>query len=104
VNPPGDLLKTLQERLARCDLCTITPRMKVSDEDLASRRQADGFVIDGVTYVKHDRLKAWFPKSDRTVLRQAGIFDTKRPDTSTVEKKIAGIRGKPRYYAIKRLP
>jgi hypothetical protein len=67
-----------------------------------SRQQADGFIIDGVTYVKQDRLKAWFPeKSDRMALRQAGIFDTKRPDTSTVDKKIAGIEGKPRYYAIK---
>jgi hypothetical protein len=31
----------------------------------------------------------------------SGIFDTKRPDTPTVEKKIAGIEGKPRYYAVK---
>ena len=97
-----DLLKTLKERLGQCKLCAITPRTKVSDEEVASRQQADGFIINGVTYVKQDRLKAWFPeKSDRTALRQAGIFQTKRSDTPTVEKKIAGIAGKPRYYAIK---
>jgi hypothetical protein len=63
--------------------------------------QADGFIIDGVTYVKQDRLKAWFPqKSDRMLLRQAKAFNTKRPDTPTVDKKIAGIKGKLRYYAI----
>ena len=61
-----------------------------------------GFIINGVTYVKQDRLKAWFPEgSDRTLLRQAGMFHMKRRDTSTVDKKIAGIEGKPRYYAIK---
>ena len=101
-NASEDLLKTLKERLAQCKLCAITPRTKVSDEEVPSRLQADGFVINGVTYVKRDRLKAWFPeKSDRIGLRQAGIFHAKRRDTSTVEKKIAGIEGKPRYYAIK---
>ena len=80
----------------------ITPHAKVSNEDRVSRQQADGFIINGVTYVKQDRLKVWFPeKSDRTSLRQAGIFQTKRPDTPTVEKKITGIEGKPRYYAVK---
>jgi Domain of unknown function (DUF927) len=99
---PTDLLATLKQRLARCKLCAIMPHTKVSDEQLASRRQADGFVINGVTYVKHDRLNAWFPeKSARIALRQAGVFHTRRPDTSTVEKKIAGIKGKPRYYGIK---
>ena len=100
--PPRILLKTLKEKLGQCKLCAITPRTKVSDEEVALRQQADGFIIDGVTYVKQDRLKAWFPeKSDRTLLRQTGMFHIKRPDTSTVDKKIAGIEGKPRYYAIK---
>ena len=96
------LLKTLKERLYQCKLCAITPRTKVSGHEVVSRRQADGFIINGVTYVKQDRLKVWFPeKSDRTALRQAGIFHTKRPDTPTVDKKITGIEGKPGYYVIK---
>jgi hypothetical protein len=97
-----DTLRTLKEKLDQCKLCAITPRKKVSDQDLSSRQQADGFVIDGVTYVKQDRLKAWFPdKSSQTALRRMGIFKTKRPDTCTVDKKIIGIKGKRRYYAIK---
>jgi hypothetical protein len=99
---PKDLVTALKQRLGQCKFCKITPHTKVPDEELASRGQADGFIINDVTYVKHDRLNAWFPEtSDRTVLRQAGVFHTKRPDTPTIEKKIAGIKGKPRYYAIK---
>ena len=99
---PEDFLKTLKERLAQSKLCAITPRTKVSDEEVVSRQRADGFIINGVTYVKQDRLKTWFPeKSVRMGLRKTEIFQTKRPDTSTVDKKIAGIEGKPRYYAIK---
>jgi uncharacterized protein (DUF927 family) len=101
-NATPDPLQTLKERLDQSKLCAITPRKKVSDQDLMLRQQVDGFVIDGVTYVKQDRLKAWFPeKSVRTALRKTGIFQTKRPDTSTVDKKITGIEGKPRYYVIK---
>jgi putative DNA primase/helicase len=44
-----DTLRTLKEKLDQCKLCAITPRKKVSDQDLSSRQQADGFVIDGVT-------------------------------------------------------
>jgi hypothetical protein len=101
-NTPENLLMTVKQRLAQCKLCVIEPRTKASDDELASRRRADGFIINGVTYIKHHRLNAWLPKkSDRAVLRRAGIFHTKRLDTSTVEKKIAGIKGKPRYCAIK---
>ena len=94
-----DLLK---EKLRQCQLCTITPRKKVSNEEVVSRQKADGFIVADVIYVKQDRLKAWFPdKSTRKALRQTGIFLTTRSDTPTVEKKIAGIKGKPRYYAVK---
>ena len=100
-NTSDDPVKKLKEKLDQGKLCVITPRKKVSDDEAASRKKADGFVIDGVTYIKQDRLKAWFPdKPSRMALRQTGIFQTKRPDTSTVEKKITGIEGKPRYYAI----
>ena len=98
----ADVLQTLKEKLRQCELCAITPRKKVSDEEVASRKRADGFVIDGMTYLKQDRLKAWFPnESARRSLRQTSIFLTNRSDTPTVEKKVTGIEGKPRYYAIK---
>jgi hypothetical protein len=98
----AEVLKTLKEKLDQCQLCPITSRKKVSDDEIVSRQKADGFVISGVTYVKQGQLKAWFPdKSPRMALRQTGIFLTRRSDTPTVEKKIIGIKGKPRYYAIK---
>ena len=68
---------------------------------LSRDARADGFIIDGLTYVKRNRLERWFPKkSVRAVLRQAGVFHAKRNDTPTVEKTIPGIKGKPRYYRI----
>jgi hypothetical protein len=100
-NAPEDPLKTLKEKLDQCKLCTVTPRKKVSEQEVEQRQNADGFIIDRVTYVKQDRLKAWFAdKSSRIVLRQTGVFHATRPDTSTMSKKIAGIAGKPRYYSI----
>jgi hypothetical protein len=94
-------MKTLKERLGQCELCAIAPRAKVSEEETSARLRADGFIIDGLTYVKRNRLERWFPKkSVRAVLRQAGVFHAKRNDTPTVEKTIPGIKGKPRYYRI----
>ena len=91
----------LKEKLDQCQLSMVTPRKKVSEDEVASRKKADGIVIDGVTYIKQHRLKAWFPdKASQTVLRQAGGFLATRSDTPTVAKKVAGIAGKPRYYAI----
>jgi Domain of unknown function (DUF927) len=100
-NASDDLLKTLKKKLAQCKLCPVKPRKKVSEQEVEQRRDADGFIIDGATYLKQDRVKAWFPdKSSRTALRRTGVFHATRPDTSTVSKKITGIAGKPRYYAI----
>ena len=91
----------MKKKLDQCKLCVITPRKKVTDAKMASRQKADGFSLDGVTYIKQDRLKAWVPdKPSRMALRQTGIFQATRPDTSTVTKKVTGIAGKPRYYAI----
>jgi hypothetical protein len=63
--------------------------------------RVDGFSHIGVTYIKQGRLKAWFPdKPSQMALRQMGIFHSTRSDTPTAAKKLAGIPGKPRYYAI----
>jgi putative DNA primase/helicase len=100
-NGPTALLQELRERLQNCELRNIAPRIKVSDDEATARQKADGFVIKGVTYLKRDQLELWFPKKvDRVALRGAGAFLTKRPDTATVDKKVNGISGKPRYYAL----
>jgi len=93
--------KELKEKLDQCELRPVELRKKASQTEANVRQKADGFIIDGVPHVKHDRLQTWFPnKSDRSILRKAGIFHTNRHDTSTVDRKISGIEGKPRYYAI----
>ena len=98
---PEDPLKTLKEKLGQCKLCAVKPRKKVSEQEVEQRRDADGFIVDGATYVKQDRVKAWFPnKSSRIALRRTSVFHATRPDTSTVSKKITGIAGRRRYYAI----
>jgi hypothetical protein len=37
---------------------------------------------------------------DRVVLRDSGIFRTRRNDAATIEQVIVGIPGKPRYYVL----
>jgi uncharacterized protein (DUF927 family) len=97
----ADLLETLNKKLRESELYVITPRKKVSEDEMVSRQKADGFIVEDVTYIKQDRLKTWFPdKPSRMALKQTGIFHTARADTPTVTKKVAGIVGKPRYYAI----
>ena len=79
-NALEDPLKTLKEKLGQCKLCAVTPRKKVSEQEVEQRQNADGFIIDGVTYVKQDRVKAWFPdKSSRIALRQTGVFHARAP-------------------------
>lgn len=97
----ANVLRTFKEKLDQCDLRSIQQRKKASKAEATARQKADGFIIDGVTYVKNDRVDGWFPSTqDRSTLRKANIFRTQRKDTPTVNKKISGIEGKPRYYAI----
>ncbi len=103
-SPPSscaNLLRMLKEKLDQCDLQSIQQRKKVSKYEVTARQNADGFIIGGITYLKNDRVEGWFPSArDRSILRKSGIFRTERDDTPTVGKKIIGIKGKPRYYAI----
>jgi putative DNA primase/helicase len=93
--------KTLKSHLACATILPVTPKQKVTTEQARARRKADGFKINGGFYVKPDRFKSWIPsQSDRDALKAQGIIITDRRDTSTVDKKIGGIEGKPRYYAI----
>jgi hypothetical protein len=65
------------------------------------RVKADGFRINGDIYLKPDRLRKWVPgHRDRVVLKENGVFRTRRGDAATIEQVIAGIPGKPRYYVL----
>jgi Domain of unknown function (DUF927) len=93
--------KDLKRHLVRGIILPVTPKQKVTAEQARARREADGFQINGEIYVKPDRFKGWVPvQSERDALKAQMIIITDRKDTSTVEKKIGGIKGKPRYYAI----
>jgi hypothetical protein len=57
--------------------------------------------INGDIYLKPDRLRRWVPSHhDRVVLKDNGVFRTRRNDATTMEQVIAGIPGKPRYYVL----
>ena len=93
--------RTLKERIAEAELVVVKPKQKVTEEQACARQKADGFKINGEIYVKPDRFKRWIPTQlERNALKEQKIILTEREDTATVERKIGGIKGKPRYYAI----
>ena len=93
--------RILKERIAEAELVVVKPKQKVTEEQARARQKADGFKIDGEIYVKPERFKRWIPtQPERTVLKEQKVILTEREDTATVERKIGGIKGKPRYYAI----
>ena len=98
---PHHLGRILKKRITKAELLVVTPKQRVTEEQARSRQKADGFKINGVIYIKPDRLKRWIPNQpERTVLKEQKIILTDREDTATVERKIGGIEGKLRYYAI----
>ena len=95
------ICRTLKERIAEAELVVVTPKQKVTEEQARARQKADGFKINGEIYVKPDRFKRWFPtnlsaphsRRKRSSSPSGGYRD---------RRKIGGIKGKPRYYAIRR--
>ena len=92
---------TLKKQLDRAKLVSVKPKKKVTKKQARARQKADGFKINGAIYIKPDRFKRWIPnQSERNALKDKKVIRTERDDTATVERKIGGIKGKPRYYAI----
>ena len=98
---PHHVGRTLKEQLAQAELVVVKPKQRVTEEQAHARQKADGFKIDGEIYVKPDCFKRWIPtQPERNALKEQKVILTERDDTATVERKIGGIKGKPRYYAI----
>jgi uncharacterized protein (DUF927 family) len=98
---PHHVGRTLKERIAEAEFVVVKPKQKVSEEQARARQKADGFKINGEIYVKPDRFKRWIQtQPERNALKEQKVILTERDDTATIEKKIGGIKGKPRYYAI----
>jgi hypothetical protein len=93
--------RTLKQLIAKAELVVVKPKQKVTVGQAQARLKADGFKINGEVYVKPDRFKRWIPsKPERNMLKEQKVILSERKDTATVERKIGGIKGKPRYYAI----
>ena len=93
--------RNLKGALADAKLVVVKPKKKVTEDQARARRKADGFKINGEIYVKPDCFKRWIPaQPERSALKEQKVILTEREDTATVERKIGGIKGKPRYYAI----
>ena len=98
---PHHVGRTLKGQLAQAQLVVVKPKQKVTEEQAHARQKADGFKIEGEIYVKPDCFKRWIPtQPERNALKEQKVILTERDDTATVERKIGGIKGKPRYYAI----
>ena len=98
---PHPVGRSLKEQLAHAQLVVVKPKQKVSEEQARARLKADGFKINGEIYVKPKCFKRWIPtQPERNALKDRKVILTERKDTATVERKIGGIKGKPRYYAI----
>ena len=98
---PHHVGRTLKGQLAQAQLVVVKPKQRVTEEQAHARQKADGFKIDGEIYVKPDCFKRWIPtQPERNALKEQKVILTERDDTATVERKIGGIKGKPRYYAI----
>jgi Domain of unknown function (DUF927) len=95
------ILVALNDRLEKADLRKLVPRKQITPQQASRRVKADGFRINGDIYLKPDRLRKWIPSHrDRVVLKENGVFLTRRGDAATIEQVIAGIPGKPRYYVL----
>ena len=98
---PHHICRNLKERIAEAELVVVKPKQKVTEAQACARQKADGFKINGQIYVKPDRFKRWVQThSERAALKEKKVILTEREDTATVERKIGGIKGKPRYYAV----
>ncbi len=99
---PSNLAVQLAKRIADCKKCTLRKIKHDDAKAIQARRNAECLMIRGNSYIKSHVLKAWFPKKDdRAAMKSAGLFSIgSRDDTPTIEKKIVGIKGKPRYYLI----
>jgi len=99
---PSVLATQLAQRISGCKQCRVAKIERDDIKAIQARRKADCLIIHGKSHIKSKVMKAWFPKAEhRAAMKAAGLFlSTNRNDTPTVEKKIVGIKGKPRYYRI----
>jgi hypothetical protein len=93
-----DAARRLTHVLDQLTLVPVKKGQSCSDIDALKREEADGFRIAQTTLVKPQAWKA--SDGDKALLIEHHVMQTTRKDVATVERKIIGIPGKPRYYVI----
>jgi len=69
-----------------------------SDEEAVRRQKADGFRIGRKIFIKP---QSWKPTdAAKELLIEHQILQTQRNDAATIDRKVIGVPGKPRYYVI----
>jgi hypothetical protein len=90
--------RRLRDILDQLTLVPVKKGQSCSDIEALKRQEADGFRIAQTTLVKPQAWKV--SDGDKALLIEHHVMQTMRKDVSTVERKIIGIPGKPRYYVI----
>lgn len=88
----------LEDDLNRLTLISVKKGEPCSDEEAIRRQKANGFRIGRKILVKPQAWKR--TDADKVLLIDHKILQTQRLDVATIDRKIMGVPGKPRYYVI----
>jgi hypothetical protein len=88
----------LNDVLNRLTLVSVTKGKPCTEEQAIRRQKADALRIGNEILI---RPKSWKPSiALKELLIKHHILKTQRKDVATLDRKIMGIPGKPRYYVI----
>jgi hypothetical protein len=88
----------LKDHLDGLTLVTVKKGKPCSDEEAIRRQKADGFRIGREILIKP---QSWKPTDAvRELLIEHQVLQTQRNDAATIDRKVMGVPGKPRYYVI----
>jgi hypothetical protein len=94
----GTVAAALKDAMDRLTLILVKKGKPCSDEEAARRKKADGFRIGQKIFIKPP---SWKPTdADKQLLITHEILETRRNDAATIDRKVMGVPGKPRYYVI----
>ena len=96
---PATMARALKEQLSRLVILKVEKGRKASAADIERREQADGFRVGRELYVKP---KCWngITGANKDVLIRHKILRTEREDTTTMARKVGGVKGKLRYIVL----
>jgi hypothetical protein len=94
----GTVAASLKDDLDRRTLMLVKKGDPCSSEEAVRRQKADGFRIGQNIFLKP---QSWKPTdADKKLLIEHQILQKQRGDTVTIDRKVMGVPGKPRYYVV----